>query len=437
MKIFLDSIGCRLNQSEIEMMGRQLIAAGHKIVSDPVAADQVIINTCAVTREAAKDARKLTRRIHRMHPAAEITLTGCYASISPKELSDVAGVGRIVPNHDKDRIVQILDPNVKTSSLPFDQEPIMREFLSGATGKTRAFVKVQDGCDNRCTFCVTTLARGAGRSRHLDDIVTEIQAMVAAGYQEAVLTGVHLGSYGRDLESNVNLESLIAAIINYTNIPRLRISSLEPWDIAPDFFGLWEDPRLLPHLHVPLQSGSHKILRRMARRTTKAGFRSLAANARAHIPNLSLTTDLIVGFPGELEADFQESMDYVIEIGFSRLHVFPYSLRPGTAAATMDDQVPKKIKKERVGRMTNLGRSLSLAFNRRFEGRISQVLWETATGADENGLRWIGYTDNYIRVQAYGPSNLFNRITSTRLAEAHKTGITGEIMSDELKIKVH
>jgi threonylcarbamoyladenosine tRNA methylthiotransferase MtaB len=276
-----------------------------------------------------------------------------------------------------------------------------------------------------------------GRSLHLKDIVTEIQAMASAGYQEAVLTGVHLGSYGRDLEENVDLGSLIVAILNYTNISRLRISSLEPWDIAPDFFQLWEDPRLLPHLHVPLQSGSDKILRRMARRTTRASFRSLAASARAHIPNLSLTTDLIVGFPGESEADFQESINYVREIGFSRLHVFPYSERPGTAAASMDGHIPKKIKKERVGRMTDLGRSLSLAFNRRFEGHISRVLWEAAIGADENGLRWIGYTDNYIRVQANGPASLFNRITSTRLAEAHQAGIIGEILNEGLQLTVH
>jgi threonylcarbamoyladenosine tRNA methylthiotransferase MtaB len=373
----------------------------------------------------------MTRRIHRANGEAEILLTGCYATIAPGELAKVEGAGRIVANSDKGQLVQLLDPQARIELPVFDQEPIMREFLTGSGGNTRAFIKVQDGCDNRCTFCVTTIARGDGQSRHLGNIVAEIQALTQAGYQEAVLTGVHLGSYGRDFGSTTGLKDLVTAILDHTDIPRLRLSSLEPWDIAPGFFELWADPRLLPHLHVPLQSGSDKILRRMARRTTRDSFRQLAADARRNIPDLNLTTDVIVGFPGETADDFQDSLDFIGEIGFSRLHVFPYSQRPGTAAAKMDGHLPKALKKERVGRMIDLGHSLSLDFHHRFEGRWANVLWESAVGADEDGLRWLGYTDNYIRVQGSGTAELFNTITPTYLSEARPEGMRGVVAVGE------
>ena len=425
MKVFLDSIGCRLNQSEIETMARQLLAAGHEIVDDAAQADKVILNTCAVTRSATRTARNRTRRFHRDNQAAEILLTGCYATVAPEALQRVQGAGRIVPNKDKERLVQLIDPHAGENLPVFDREPILRGFLGSEAGNTRAFIKVQDGCDNRCTFCITTVARGAGRSRHLGDVVREIQALTEAGYQEAVLTGVHLGSYGHDLDNDVTLRELVAAILTYTGIPRLRLSSLEPWDIDPTFFELWQDARLLPHLHLPLQSGSDRILRLMARRTRRESFRRLAQAAREAIPDLNLSTDIITGFPSESEEDFEQSLDLVREVEFSRLHVFTYSARPGTAAAQMGDQVPKKLRKERTRRMIELGDELSLAFHRQDEGQTRKVLWETTVGADDNGLRWVGYTDNYIRVQGYGPADLFNRVTPTRLQNARESGLDG------------
>ncbi|MCA9970072.1 MAG: MiaB/RimO family radical SAM methylthiotransferase, partial [Anaerolineales bacterium] len=298
MKVYLHSIGCRLNQSEIETLSRQLLAAGHEIVPDPAQADQVVINTCAVTAEAARDARSLTRRFHRQNAAADILLTVCYATIAPEKLAAVSGAGRVVPNSQKENLLHILDPQAGAALPVYEQEPVLRAYLAGSSGRTRAFVKVQDGCDNRCTFCVTTVARGAGRSRPLGDVVAEVQALAAAGYQEAVLTGVHLGSYGHDFGSRAGLKELVQALLAHTDVPRLRISSLEPWDVAPGFFGLWQNARLLPHLHLPLQSGSDAVLRRMARRTSRASFRALVAEARAAIPGLNLSTDLIVGFPG-------------------------------------------------------------------------------------------------------------------------------------------
>ena len=428
MKIYLASIGCRLNQSEIETMARQLLANGHEVVQEATLADKVIINTCAVTGEAARDARKLTRRFHRQNDLAEIVLTGCYATIAPDELAQVAGVGKIINNRDKERLVQILDPRAEISLPTYDREPIMREFLGDNTSHTRAFVKVQDGCNNRCTFCVTTIARGEGQSRRMGDVVAEIRALAEAGYQEVVLTGVHMGSFGRDLDEDIGLGDLVKAILQLTDIPRLRLSSLEPWDISPHFFSLWDNPRLLPNLHVPLQSGSDQILRRMARRTTRAAFRKLVSEARRQIPELNLSTDLIAGFPGESEEDFRQSYEFVRDIGFSRLHVFTYSRRPGTAAAEMAGQVAPAVKKERVRKMIDLGRELSLVFHQRYEGQTVNVLWETAVGADDQGLRWLGYSDNYIRVSATGSSGLINQVTPTRLSCAEPEGMSGLVL---------
>jgi len=428
MKVYLDTIGCRLNQSEIETMARQLLANGHEVVNDAAAADTVILNTCAVTHEAARDARKLTRRFHRANPAANIILTGCYATLAPQELARLDGVSQVVANRHKTQLIQLLDPQARIDLPIFDQEPLVREFRAGSLGHTRAFIKVQDGCNNKCTFCVTTIARGEGVSRHLGDVVAEIQSLAAAGYQEAVLTGVHMGSYGHDFGNKTGLRELVQAILTHTDIPRLRLSSLEPWDIASDFFALWQTPRLLPHLHLPLQSGSDRVLKRMARRTNQASFGALVQSAHAHIPDLNLSTDLIVGFPGETDEEFAETLAFVEAMNFTRLHVFGYSVRPGTAAANMPHHVPDHVKKERTHRLIELGHSLSHAFHRQYEGQTRPVLWESTIGADEGGLLWSGYTDNYIRVQANGPTDLTNKVLPTRLHSARPDGLAGEIL---------
>lgn len=425
MKIFLDSLGCRLNQSEIETMARQWLAAGHEVVAEPAAADTIILNTCAVTAQAAKDARGRTRRLHHDNPAAELILTGCYATLSPREAAALPGVGRVVANADKEQLVQLITPAANVEQPSFDREPLIRDYWAAGLGGTRAFVKAQDGCDNRCTFCVTTIARGPGRSRPLADVVAEIQALATAGYREAVLTGVHLGSYGHDRGRPDGLRQLVAAILAETDITRLRLSSLEPWDLEPAFFELWRNPRLLPHLHLPLQSGSDRVLRQMARRTTRASFHQLATAAHAAIPHLNLSTDLIVGFPGETESEFQASLEFVQEMAFARLHVFSYSPRPGTAAARFQGQVPLAVRKERAQRMIEVGQQLSLAFHRRYEGQVVNVLWEGVVAADEAGLRWAGYSDNYLRVTAYGPADCRNQVIPTRLTAARPEGLLG------------
>ena len=427
MKIHLHTIGCRLNQAEIETMARQLAAGGHAITPDAAEADTVILNTCAVTAEAARDARNLTRRFARANPAAEIVLTGCYATLAPDELAALPGVASVVGNADKARIPLLIDPTLPAGAPLFDREPLARETAAGSVGRTRGFIKVQDGCDNRCTFCVTTVARGPGLSRPLAEVVAEVRAFAATGYQEVVLSGVHLGSYGRDLGRPAGLRELVAALLADTDIPRIRLSSLEPWDVAPGFFDLWANPRLLPHLHLPLQSGSDRVLRRMARRTTRAAFRALADEARAAIPDLNLSTDLITGFPGETDEEFAETFEYLEEIAFGRLHVFSYSPRPGTAAAKMPGQVPGPVKKARAAQLIARGERLSTAFHARYHGATRPVLWEMATGAEPEGLCWVGYSDNYIRVTAVGPADLMNRVTPVRLSGPRADGMTGVI----------
>lgn len=429
MKVYLHTTGCRLNQSEIETMGRQLIAQGHDVVADLDMADTVILNTCAVTSEAARNARTLTRRFHRANTDAEIILTGCYATIAPGDLKRLPGVTQVVDNAAKDDLIALIDP-AATEEADYDREPLLREWMAGP-GRTRAFIKVQDGCDNRCTFCVTTLARGPGRSRPHDDIVAEVGACAAAGYQEAVLSGVHLGSYGRDLGCPQGLRDLVSALLDETGIPRLRLSSLEPWDIAPGFFELWANPRLMPHLHLPLQSGSDTVLRRMARRTSQAAFSALVAEARAAIPGLHLSTDLIAGFPGESEAEFADTLAFVEVMAFGRLHVFGYSPRPGTAAARMPGQIAGPLKKARVRNLITLGERMSVAFHQRQVGQQRPVLWESMTGARPTRLRWAGYTDNYIRVSATGPADWLNRIVPVWLTAAGAEGMVGRVDAPE------
>jgi threonylcarbamoyladenosine tRNA methylthiotransferase MtaB len=428
MKIHLHTIGCRLNQAEIEAMGRQLIAGGHEIIDDAADADTIILNTCAVTAEAARDARRLTRRFHRANEEAEIVLTGCYATLAPDAVAALPGVRRVVGNADKERLPVLLDSALPADAPVFDREPLARGAQPGSFGRARGFVKVQDGCDNRCTFCVTTIARGAGRSRPLADVVTEVQRFAAAGYSEVVLTGVHLGSYGRDLGRPDGLREMVAALLTHTDIPRLRLSSLEPWEVSGGFFQLWANSRLLPHLHLPLQSGSDGVLRRMARRTSRAAFRALVAEARAHIPDLNLTTDLIAGFPGETADDHAATMAYVEHIGFGRLHVFSYSPRPGTAAARMPDQLPEPVRRERTAELIALGEQLSEDFHQRYVNTTRPVLWEGVVGAMPDGLRWAGYTDNYIRVTAIGSDDLMRRVTPTRLDDPRPDGMSGVIV---------
>lgn len=423
MKVFLDSVGCRLNQSEIETYARQFYAAGHTLVPSAEQADLVVVNTCTVTAAAAADSRGKIRQAARLG-AAQVVVTGCWSTLNPQAAQELPSVAHLVANSEKDRLVADL---LQISHETFDLEPVARQPVPGARLRTRAFIKVQDGCDNRCTFCITTLARGAGRSRPVERVLADIRAAQDGGCQEIVLTGVHLGSWGQDLSPGMRLAELVEAILARSDAPRVRLSSLEPWDLTDDFFSLWQDPRLCRHLHLPLQSGCADTLRRMARKTTPEAFAGLVKAAREAIPGVAITTDVIVGFPGESEAEYNASLDFVAAMQFAGGHVFSYSARPGTAAARMPAQVPHLLRKERNAQMRAVLAESALRYQNSFLGVVLPVLWESATALGPEGWQVSGLTDNYLRVSARAPQSCWNRITPVRLLAQGTDSLLGQL----------
>jgi threonylcarbamoyladenosine tRNA methylthiotransferase MtaB len=425
MKVYLDTIGCRLNQSEIETFARQFRQAGHTLVSEPSQADLIVVNTCAVTADAAADSRQKIRHAAR-ESAGEVIITGCWATLNPQAAQALPRVSRVVPNSDKDALVA---DTLGLSPDAFDLEPLARAPLPGLRQRTRAFIKVQDGCNNHCTFCVTSVARGDARSREIPAVIEDVRLAIEGGAKEIVLTGVHLGSWGSDLNPCLRLRQLIQAILDQTDMCRLRLSSLEPWDLDEAFFSLWRDRRLCRHLHLPLQSGSGAILRRMARKVTPESFRRLLGMARGAIPDLAITTDVIVGFPGEGEAEFAEGMQFIREMAFTGGHVFTYSARPGTAAAGFAGQVPQEERKARNAILRAEFAEASRRYRERFIGQEAEVLWEASDGLGPQGWQLSGLTDTYVRVTAPAQELLWNEISCVHLEGLTDEGIYGRLLS--------
>jgi threonylcarbamoyladenosine tRNA methylthiotransferase MtaB len=426
MKIYLDTIGCRLNQAEIESMARGFRVAGHEIVASPAQADLAVVNTCAVTNDAVSVSRSKIRQIGRLG-VEEIVVTGCWATLQPSQAKELPNVLRVVTNQRKDNLVaDVLHLQPET----FDLEPLDRQPLPGLHRRTRAFIKVQDGCDNHCTFCITTVARGEGRSRPVADVLLDIQSALNGGTKEIVLTGVHLGSWGQDFGSH--LRDLIRAILRETDTPRLRLSSLEPWDLDMEFFSLWDASssagrRLMPHLHLPLQSGCESTLKRMARKTTPQSFRELVAAARAVMPDVAITTDIIAGFPGETEDEFAESLAFVREMNFAGGHVFTYSPRPGTGAAKMKGQVKPEARKKRNHILREALDESEKSYRQKFVGQTMSVLWESTSEMGEWGWQMEGLTGNYLRVKAFAASPRWNELDEVQLQQIETGGLKGVI----------
>ena len=427
MKIYLDTIGCRLNQSEIESMAMQFRVAGHEIVASPDQADMAVVNTCAVTNDAAAVSRSRVRSFARVG-VGQIIPTGCWVTLQPKEAAALPNVYMVVPNNQKDNLVAgALALGSPPLPPAFDLEPLARQPLPGLHRRTRAFIKVQDGCDNHCTFCITTVARGDGRSRPAADVLLDIRSALNGGAKEIVLTGVHLGSWGHDFGKQ--LKDLIKAILGQTDTPRLRLSSLEPWDLEADFFSLWNDSRLMPHLHLPLQSGCETTLKRMARKTTPVSFRELVAAARRTIPDVAITTDIIAGFPGETEGEFAESVAFVREMAFAGGHIFTYSPRPGTGAARMKGQVRPEIRKKRNHTLRQILDESEKSYRRGFVGQRMSVLWESTSELDEWGWQMEGLTGNYLRVKASASSPRWNEINDVLIQAIQTDGLRGVILN--------
>lgn len=416
MRVLLKTLGCRLNEAELESWAREFEARGCEVVGSGDPVDLLILNSCAVTQDATRKSRGLIRKLAREHPEAQIVLSGCYATLEREEAESL-GVDLVVSNQDKPRLVDITLDQLLKEPLPAARTADKSSTLF-RLGRHRAFIKVQDGCRYHCSYCIVTLARGEERSRKIPEILEEIRKLEAEGIGEVVLTGVHLGGYGSD--QNSHLCELIEAVIENTSIPRIRLGSLEPWDLPDRFIDLFQNPRLMPHLHLPLQSGSDTILKRMARRTRRGDFLDLVGRLRSRIENINLTSDIIVGFPGETDLDWAQTLELVETARFGDVHIFSYSARSGTPAAKMLGAVPAHIKSIRSRELHQKVRAQKIEKMEKLVGETRQLLLE---GPQNHGVstRISGYTPEYHRVSLNLPTDLASSLSYT-IQAARVTG---------------
>jgi threonylcarbamoyladenosine tRNA methylthiotransferase MtaB len=415
-KVALETLGCKLNQAETDSLARQLLSKGHQLAESAREADIYVLNTCTVTHVADRKARHLLRLAHRTNPRALIVAIGCYAQRAPEELGQLGVVGLILGNKQKGRLVEILENrNLRSKGA---RSPY-KEYHS----RTRSLIKIQEGCHSFCSFCIVPYIRGQERSLTLEKVIQQVKERVAAGYKEVTLTGTKIGAYRWNGENHSSLPHLIEHILQQTGIKRLRLSSLQPQDLTPELVRLWTDERLCPHLHLPLQSGSQAMLQRMNRPYSIADYERAVSLAREAIPDLAITTDILVGFPGEGEREFEESYRFCQKMGLAKIHVFPYSPRPGTAAARMPHQVDERMKKERSQQMLDLAQQSAQRLREQFLGRTMPVLCE---GKSEPGV-WSGLTANYLRVFIRSEQELTNRLLPVKLVAEHPQGFLGEL----------
>jgi len=399
--IALDTVGCKLNQAESQLFARQFARAGYRLVSADDGADVYILNTCTVTHVADGKCRRRLNQARRRNPDALIVAVGCYVERARQELARIKGVDLVLDNSQKMNLLPMLEESGYLS------RPAAEAGSANADFRTRAFVKVHDGCNNFCSYCSVPLVRGREKSLPVDQVMADVRGRIADGDKEVVLTGTEIGSYSYE---GIGLEELLKRILEETEVARLRLSSLQPQEISPELIGLWHDERLCRHFHLSLQSGSDAVLERMGRRYNAADYQRAVDLIREAVPGVAITTDVIVGFPGETEAEFQESYSFAKQMQFARIHVFPYSLRQGTKAAAMPDQVEDRVKRERSRKMLALGRASVRNFRRKFVGKTVMVLWEKQTC----GV-WSGLTDNYIRVFTKSDKDLTNQLLPVKL----------------------
>ncbi|MDP2920645.1 MAG: tRNA (N(6)-L-threonylcarbamoyladenosine(37)-C(2))-methylthiotransferase MtaB [Dehalococcoidia bacterium] len=408
MKISLETLGCKLNQAETEALTREFAVAGHELVTGAQDADIYILNTCTVTHTADSKSRHLLRQARRRNPNALIIATGCYADRTPLELAKLDEVDRVIGNESKSGIVARLEEEGLITE-PVNTRPVPASELKPGM-RTRAFIKIQDGCRNFCAYCIVPYVRRQEKSTPVEEIIAQVRQRIAEGYQEVVLTGTRIGAYDA---GGLNLKDLVEHILKETEIPRLRLSSLQPREIAPALLALWQDKRLCPHFHLSLQSGNAGVLQRMRRRYTLTEYELAVALIRQMVPDVAITTDVIVGFPGETDVEFEESLEFCRGMDFARIHVFPFSPRKGTEASQMPGQVPEKVKKERTRQMLNLAVESAARFREKYTGATLDVLWEKETG---KGV-WSGMTGNYLRVYKKDSKDLGNKRERVKLEQ--------------------
>ncbi|MFV9511015.1 tRNA (N(6)-L-threonylcarbamoyladenosine(37)-C(2))-methylthiotransferase MtaB [Tepidibacillus sp. LV47] len=419
--IAFHTLGCKVNQYETEAIYQLFKKHGYERVDFEDKADVYVINTCTVTNTGDKKSRQVIRRAIRKNPDAVVVVTGCYAQIAPGEVLDIPGVDIVVGNQGRDKIVEYVEEYRRK------REPInavfnimkAKEFeeldVPSFSDRTRASLKIQEGCNNFCTFCIIPWARGLLRSRKPENVLKQARQLVAAGYKEIVLTGIHTGGYGEDLE-NYSLAKLLSELDQVEGLKRIRISSIEASQITNEVLEVLKNSKnIVRHLHIPLQAGDDEVLKRMKRKYTTEEYRSKIIEIRKVLPDLAITTDVIVGFPGETEEQFLNGYRFMEEIEFAEMHVFPYSKRSGTPAAKMPNQVPEEVKHERVQKLIELSNRLKMKYANKFLGQILEVIPEVPYKEDPNSGLYTGYSDNYLHVAFEGTQDIIGKVCKVKI----------------------
>ena len=420
------TLGCKVNQFETELMEGLFKQKDYKVVPNDEKADIYVINTCSVTSFADKKSRQLIRRSARLNENAVIAVTGCYAQAASDKVAEITGVKVVLGTNNRHQIVDFVEAAMNDGEIHNGVTDIMkaRDFedipMLEVPARTRAFLKIQEGCTNFCSYCIIPFTRGPVRSRKLASVKSEAEKFLSMGFKEIVFTGIHLGAYGRDFHDGTALADAARTVLELDGLQRLRLGSLESIELSEELLTMVrENPKFSHHLHLPLQAGSDYVLKRMNRHYNREEFRKLIENVKNAIPGVAISTDIIVGFPGETEEMFAESLDYIRSLGFSRVHVFPYSPREGTPAASMPDQIPDNIKKERVHRLQQVAEEMTRAFHEQYLGTKQKVLWETRTKGVTDGV-----TDTYIRV--YTKADVIpGEITEVKLERLYEDGVWG------------
>lgn len=435
-KIAFYTLGCKVNQADTASMENLFLRSGHQLVSFDGEADVYIINTCVVTNTGQRKSRQTIHRAIRKNPNALIVVTGCYPQTAAEEVKAIAGVDMIIGNQDRAQIVQLVEERLahrQTDTLDavhkLTASTAFEEMAAGdITDKTRAFLKIQEGCNQFCTYCIIPYARGPLRSRSLESIRTETQRLISAGFKEIVLIGIHLGCYGKENPNGPTLYDAVKTVLEVPGVQRLRLGSLESVEVEPRLLTLMqEDARFCRHLHLPLQSGCDKTLQAMHRPYTTAKFQTLLADIKTKVPDIAITTDVIVGFPGETEADFETTCKFAESCGFSKMHIFPFSARKGTPAEKFAGAVTEAVKKERADILGRIDETMHKTFLQAMVGQTAEVLFEQPAGEDY----FEGLTGNYQRVFVKsGGRNLGGEILPVKITAFDGEKLLGEIIKD-------
>lgn len=435
-KIAFYTLGCKVNQADTASMENLFLRSGHQLVSFDGEADVYIINTCVVTNTGQRKSRQTIHRAIRKNPNALIVVMGCYPQTAAEEVKAIAGVDMIIGNQDRAQIVQLVEERLahrQTDTLDavhkLTASTAFEEMAAGdITDKTRAFLKIQEGCNQFCTYCIIPYARGPLRSRSLESIRTETQRLISAGFKEIVLIGIHLGCYGKENPDGPTLYDAVKTVLDVPGVQRLRLGSLESVEVEPRLLTLMqEDARFCRHLHLPLQSGCDKTLQAMHRPYTTAKFKTLLADIKTKVPDIAITTDVIVGFPGETEADFETTCKFAESCGFSKMHIFPFSARKGTPAEKFAGAVTEAVKKERADILGRIDETIHKTFMQAMVGQTAEVLFEQPAGEDY----FEGLTGNYQRVFVKsGGRNLGGEILPVKITAFDGEKLLGEIIKD-------